>query len=96
VIPTLKPGKDLSLPSSYRSISQLDTIGKLFKKILLSRIFSLLRRRGVLSDEQFGFRPRYSTSLQLARLVERLTRNFDEQTLTGTIFLNVAKAFDTV
>jgi hypothetical protein len=34
--------------------------------------------------------------LQLARLVERITRNFSENRLTGASFLDVAKAFDTV
>jgi hypothetical protein len=33
--------------------------------------------------------------LQLARL-ERITRNFSEKRLTGAVFLDVAKAFDTV
>jgi len=47
-------------------------------------------------DEQFGFRPRHSTSLQLARLVERITRNFGEKRLTGAVFLDVSKAFDTI
>jgi len=47
-------------------------------------------------DKQFGFRPRHSTSLQLARLVERITRNFGEKRLTYAVFLDVAKAFDTV
>ena len=42
-----------------------------------------------------GFRPRHSTSLQLACLVERITRNFGEKRLTGVVFLEVAKAFDT-
>ena len=50
----------------------------------------------MLRDEQFGFRPRHSTSLQLARLVEKITRNFGERRLTGAVFLEVAKAFDTV
>ena len=47
-------------------------------------------------DDQFGFRPRYNTSLQLARLVERITRIFGEKRLTNAVFLDVAKAFDTV
>jgi hypothetical protein len=34
--------------------------------------------------------------LQLARLVERVNRNFDEKRLTGAVFLDVAKAFDTI
>jgi hypothetical protein len=47
-------------------------------------------------DEQFGFRPKHSTSLQLARLIERIARNFGEKRLTGAVLLDVAKAFDTV
>ena len=46
--------------------------------------------------EKFGFRPRHSTSLQLAHLVERITRNFGEKKVTGAVFLDVAKAFHTV
>jgi hypothetical protein len=96
VFSILKPGKDPAQPSSYRPISLLDTIGKLFEKILLSRILSEVSGRGLLRDEQFGFRPRHSTALQLTRLVERVSRNFDERRLTGAVFLDVAKAFDTV
>ena len=47
-------------------------------------------------DEQFGYRPRHSTSLQLARLVERITRNFGEKRLRDSIFLDAAKVSDTV
>jgi hypothetical protein len=49
-----------------------------------------------MQDEQFGFRPKNSTSLQLARLVEITTRNFGEKRLTVAVFLDVAKAFDTI
>jgi hypothetical protein len=38
VISILKQGKDPAQPSSYRPISLLDTIGKLFEKILLNSI----------------------------------------------------------
>ena len=96
MISILKPGKDPALPSSYRPISLLDTIGKLFVNILLSRILHEVNVRGLLRNEQFGFRPRHSTSLQLARFFRRITRKFGEKRLTGAVFLDVAKAFDTV
>ena len=96
MISILKSGKDPALPSSYRPVSLLDTIGKVFEKILISRILSEVSVRGLLRDEQFGFRPKHSTSLQQARLVERVSRNFGEKRLTGVVFLDVTKAFDTV
>jgi hypothetical protein len=96
VFSILKPGKDPALPTSYLPISLLDTIGKLFEKILLARILKEVSERVLIRDEQFRFRPKHSTSLQLARLVERVTRNFGEKRLTGAVFLDVAKAVDTV
>ena len=96
MISILKTGKDPALPSSYWPISLLDTIGKLFEKILLSRTLQEVNVRGLLRNEHFGFLHRNSTSLQLARLVEIITRNFGEKRLTGAVFHDVAKAFDTV
>ena len=51
---------------------------------------------GLKRDEQFGFRTRYKSSLQLAHLVVRITKNFGEKRLKGVVFLDVAKAFDNV
>jgi len=96
VISILIRGKDPALPSSYWPISLLDMIGKLFENIVLPRILHVVNECGLMQDEQFGFRPRHSISLQLARLVERITRNFGEKRLTGAVFLDVGKAFDTV
>ena len=92
----LKPGKNPEQPSSHRPICLLDTIGKLFEKILLTRILHEIGEHGLLRDEQYGFRPRHSTSLQLARLFEQITRNFCVRRLTGAVFLDMANFFDTV
>jgi hypothetical protein len=96
VVTILKPGKDRTLPSSYRPISVFDTVGNLFEKILLARVLREVNERRLLCDEQFQFRPRHSTTLQLAYLIETVNRKFDERRLTGAVFLVVAKAFDTV
>jgi len=74
----------------------LDTIGKLFEKIILARNLHEITERGLIRNEQFGFRPIHRTSLQLGRLVEIITRNFGEKRLTGVVFLDVANDFDTV
>jgi hypothetical protein len=87
--------KDSALPSFYRPIILLDTIGKLFEKILLSMILYEVSGRGLLRVEQFEFRPKHSTVLHFARLVERVSGNFDEKRLTGAVFLDVAKVFNT-
>ena len=42
VISILKPGKDPALASSYRPISLLDTIGKLFQNIIFARILHVV------------------------------------------------------
>jgi hypothetical protein len=92
----LKPGKDPTLPSSCRTTSLVDTVGKLFEKILLTRILREVNKRGLLRDKLFGFRPRHSTTQQLASLGEGVNRNIDERRQNGEVFLDVAEAFDTV
>ena len=78
MISILKPGKDQALPSSYRPISLLEKIGKLFENILLARLLHEVSVGRLMRDEHFRFRPRHSTSLQLTRLVERITKKFGE------------------
>jgi hypothetical protein len=71
-------------------------VGKLFKKILLAWILTEVTKHGLMQDEQFGFQAKHSMSLSLARLTENITRNFGKKRLTGTVFLDVAKTFDTI
>jgi len=51
---------------------------------------------GLLRDEEFVFRLKHITASQLARLLKRLSRNFDEKMLKDAVFFYDAKAFDTV
>jgi hypothetical protein len=74
----VNPGKDPALPFSYHPISLMDKICKLFEKLLLARNLHEVNVRGMMQDEQFGYRPKHSTSVYLARLVARITRTFGE------------------
>ena len=75
----IKLGKNPALSSSYRHINLLDTIGKLFEQILLPSILYEISERGLMRDEQFGFRPGHMTSLHVELFFQRITRNFSEK-----------------
>jgi len=53
---SLKPVKYPALPSSYRPISLLDSISKLFENILVARILHEVNERGLMRDKELGFR----------------------------------------
>lgn len=56
-----KPGKATGDPSSFRPICLLDTLGKLFEKIILNRLTKVTEGDHGLSEKQFGFRKGKST-----------------------------------
>jgi hypothetical protein len=63
VVFILKLENEPMLPSSYRPISLL-TVGKLFEKILLTRVLRAVNKCSLLWDEQFGFQPRLNMMQQ--------------------------------
>ncbi|GBP55971.1 Probable RNA-directed DNA polymerase from transposon BS [Eumeta japonica] len=60
VIGLPKPGKPRDLPASYRPISLLSGLGKLFEKTIKTRLSEHLMGKGLIINEQFGFRPNHS------------------------------------
>jgi hypothetical protein len=91
-----KPGKDSSDPASYRPISLLCSLSKIFERIILTRVLDYTVMNGVLPDFQFGFRSRHSTCHQVVRLTNKISMGFQERLSTGMLLLDIEKAFDTV
>ncbi|GBP78989.1 Probable RNA-directed DNA polymerase from transposon BS [Eumeta japonica] len=94
VIGIPKPGKPRNLPASYRPISLLSGLGKMYEKILKTRLSEYLYGKGLIINEQFGFRQNHSCPQQALRLVEYITEGFKTKKRTVAVFLDVAKAFD--
>ncbi|KAH8360927.1 hypothetical protein KR084_008897, partial [Drosophila pseudotakahashii] len=61
VIMIPKPGKDHTIPSSYRPISLLSCLSKLLEKCLLTRMTPYLREQNLIPAHQFGFRESHGT-----------------------------------
>lgn len=96
VIPILKAGKSTYDPNSYRPISLLPSISKIVENIILRRIMSHCETNNIILNEQFGFRPRHSTTQQLTRFVEFIYEGKTKKLFTTAVFLDIAKAFDKV
>ncbi|GBP30958.1 Probable RNA-directed DNA polymerase from transposon BS [Eumeta japonica] len=80
IIGIYKPGKLRDLPASYRSISLLSGLGKLFERTLKTRLSDHLLGKGLIIDEQFGFRPVHSCPQQVLRLVEYILEGLNLST----------------
>ncbi len=95
VIPLYKGGGREDC-NNYRPISLLPALGKLLEKLLAIRLSSHLHSHNVLSKHQFGFRENFSTELAVTDIYEKLLHNLDTGLHSCTIFLDLAKAFDSV
>jgi hypothetical protein len=65
-----KPGKLLEQASSYRPISLLPTMRKIFEKAMLKRLRPIPEENRILPDHQFGFGHKHSTTEQVRRITE--------------------------
>lgn len=70
-----KGDKPLGDPTSYRPLCLLDCLGKLFEKILDSRLRHHLDDTGGLDERQFGFRKGRSTTDALNELSSTIKNN---------------------
>lgn len=96
VIMILKPGKPPHEVTSYRPISLLPVMSKLFEKLLLKRLKPILEEKNLIPPHQFGFREKHSTTDQVHRITNIIEKSLEEKKVCATIFLDVAQAFDKV
>ena len=73
----LKPDKLPSLTTSYRPISLISSIMKLFNRVIEQRLRSHLEQIGFISKHQSGFRKTKSTDGHLFRLSQSIMESFN-------------------
>ena len=81
---------------NYRPISILPAISKIFEKIMAIRLLNYLTCHSLLTNCQFGFRPKYSTELALHKITQQIYNAIDNKKIHVNIFCDLAKAFDTI
>ena len=92
----LKPDKPPYFTTSYRPISLISSIVKLFEKVIEQRLRSHLEHIGFISKHQSGFRRAKSTDDHLFRLSQSIMESFNRGEHVVATFLDLEKAFDNV
>lgn len=96
IILVLKPGKPAEETTSYRPISLLPILSKMFEKLFFGRLKQQLDALNIVPDHQFGFRENHATIEQVHRVVQILHRTFEEKKYCSAAFLDITQAFDKV
>lgn len=92
----LKLRKPAENPSSYRPISLLSIIAKVFQKVTLPRLQTVINQNRIIPDILFGFRSKHSTIEQIHRVVHVILQAFENKEFAPAVFLDMSVAFDKV
>ena len=95
VLPLHKSGGQ-EVMDNYRPISILPVISKIAEKAVNVQLEQYLHHHGLLNAFQSGFRRHHSTLTTVTYFCESIRRSTDAGKLTGALFIDLKKAFDTV
>uniref|UniRef100_A0A8C5LT35 Reverse transcriptase domain-containing protein n=1 Tax=Leptobrachium leishanense TaxID=445787 RepID=A0A8C5LT35_9ANUR len=91
VVPIFKKGLKF-VPGNYRPVSLTSVAGKVFEGLLQE----FIGRYNVIGKNQHGFMKHRSCQTNLITFYEEVSRSIDQGVAVDVIYLNFAKAFDTV
>ena len=83
-------------PGNYRPISQLPALEILIEKIVKKRLINFLNSKGFFANAQYGFLERRSTASAVFDFIKDVQYFLDNKIPCGALFIDLAKAFDTV
>ena len=95
VVP-LPKSNDLTSANNFRPISLLSILSKPLERHIQKHLQRYLDNRNLLYSFQSGFRSKHSCHTALTRLIDNWLLSMNQSQLTGTLFLDLSKAFDLV
>ena len=95
VTPLFKKADNASM-DNYRPISVLTCFSKILERIIYNRFYTFFIENAILYEKQFSFQKQHSTEHAIIHLVNDILKSFDSNKYTLGVFIDFAKAFDTV
>jgi len=95
VTPVYKSGASDSF-DNYRPISVLPAVSKILERCVHDQLMEHLENHNLLTASQFGFRKKRSTEHASVYFTDQIRKAMDNGLLTGAIYIDLSKAFDTI
>ncbi len=95
MLPLFKSGPALET-NNYRPISILSILSKLLERFVRSSFNEYLEEHNILTIAQSGFKRLHSTVTSLLHVTDQWLMNINKGLVTGVVFIDCLKAFDTV
>ena len=94
VLSFLKPGKDPSDVKSYRPISLTSCVSKLLEKMVNTRLVLVLESKGLLPQQQNGFRKMRSTQNSLEKVTSNILSALNQKSIALCVSFDIEKAYE--
>lgn len=95
VMPIVKPFKNPQSPDSYRPISLLPNVSKVYEEFIYKKVLTHIDTNDIYRPFQFGFRKSHSTNHALCIFTSDITSQLNKRIGTIAASLDTEKAFDT-
>ena len=95
ITPIYKSGVKSDL-DNYRPVTVLPVCSKILEKCIHSQVSKFLEEKNILSETQFGFRKQRNTELAATLFLDEVRENMNRGEMTGVIFVDLSKAFDSL
>ena len=65
--------------SNYRPVSLLSCFSKILERLGFDKCVNFINNQEILNDKQYGFRPKHSTYMAIAQLVDKITNAVEKK-----------------
>jgi hypothetical protein len=88
------PGKPAEEITSYRLISLLPILSKLFEKLFLTRIKPIIQEKRIIPDHQFSFRQKHATIEHVHHITTIINKVLESNKYCKAAFPDITQVFD--
>ena len=81
---------------NYWPSSILPVVSKILERAAHTQLYRFMVKNNLLSPYQSGFRRRHSTETTRISFTDSIRRGMNQGMLTGAVFIDLCKTFDTV